>query len=228
MKIFEKDWLASKWVDFEYKKYILLSYLQQVKAKYDARKVYPYLLMLRNQQEDLRLITTALQSQKPNALQVLLFGEEPDTDQFEMDNLMKIAEFALPKITAYLEEGESLEEFVMRNIEFRPVGVLPFDKSEGYLIFRNPGLARIYRYQLGRITPGSDNEIYSTQLKTWFLHTCNTHTYTTTADIKYELIKTQKDLPNPATFSVECNFEFPFPETLVPVGRKLLHSSIVS
>lgn len=229
MKIFEKNWLASKWVDFEYKKYTLLSYLQQVEAKYKERKVYPYLLMLKQQIDDLEHLRRAMHAHQPSKLEIMLYGEDANQHPHseEIENLMKIMEFSLPHIEQCLEAGESLEDFVLRSIEFNPVGVLPVDKREGFLIFRQGESSRIYQYQLRRITPGTDNSIHSTHLKTWFLQTRNTSQYTTLSDLKYSLIKSQKELPNPATYAIECNYDFPYPETLVPVGRKLLYQSIV-
>jgi|SRR5690554_1217326 len=229
MKLFENNWLASKWVDFEYKKYTLLSYLQQVEAKYKEQKVYPYLLMLRHQADDLLMLKNTLQSFQPTELQQMLFGDEPDLNfqSEEIENLLKVAEFSLPRIEESLEEGASIEDFVMKSINFQAVGVLPTDKREGYLIFRTGESSRIYQYQLRRITPGSDNEIHSTRLKTWLLESSSTEQFTTLTDIKYRLIKTQKELPNPATYAIECDMDFPYPETLVPVGRKLLYNSIL-
>ena len=43
MKKLEKDWLTSGLIDFEYKKYILLAYLQEVKGNFDSNKLYPHL-----------------------------------------------------------------------------------------------------------------------------------------------------------------------------------------
>src|SRR5258706_11062328 len=37
------DWLTEGIVDFEYKKYILLAYLQSVSKNFDEKKLYPFL-----------------------------------------------------------------------------------------------------------------------------------------------------------------------------------------
>ena len=228
MALFEKNWIANRWVDFEYKKYILLSYLQQIEAKYQESKVYPYLTILRDELKDLQLLQRSLQKSDFDELKLKLFGEQPAEEQRpeEIDNLLQIAAFAVPKISGRLEEGRELEQFVKDSIDFQPVGVIPVQKREGYLIFRQGQWSRTYRYELRRITPGNDNEIHSTHLKTWYVQHCSSSRYRTLNDIKYELIKSQKDLPNPATYAIECHLAFPYPETLVPIGRKLLYKSI--
>lgn len=229
MRLFEKNWIVSRWVDFEYKKYTLLSYLQQVEARYGESKVYPYLTMLKDQLSDLQLLRSSLQSSGMTDVQKMLYGDTGEAESIpeEIENLLKITEFSLPRIAACLEDGIELEEFVRQSIEFQPVGLMPVDKREGYLIFRNGEYSRVYQYHLRRITPGTDNDIHSTQLKTWFIQDITVSRYRTLTDLKYELIKSQKELPNPAAFSVECHFTLPYPETLVPIGRKLLYDSIV-
>ena len=40
MRNLEKDWLTAGLVDFEYKKYVLLAYLQSVKTNFKEQKLY--------------------------------------------------------------------------------------------------------------------------------------------------------------------------------------------
>jgi hypothetical protein len=224
MSLFDKNWIAANWVDFELKKYTLLSYLQKIENKYNQRKVYPYLLMLKEQLADLNQLRFSLENPGGTLRSKNLFIEEEPTFQPgpEMETILNITRFALPKVEQFVHDGDDLEAFVIQSVDFYPVGVLPCDKREGYLIFRTGAFNRVYQFQLRRITPGSDNEIYSTQLKTWFVQDASASRFTTIQNLKYELIRSRKDLPNPATYAVESTFTLPFPETLVPVGRKLL------
>ena len=43
MERLDKDWLTKDNTDFEYKKYILLDYLQRVSNQFKENKIYPYL-----------------------------------------------------------------------------------------------------------------------------------------------------------------------------------------
>ena len=47
MEKLPKDWLTQGWVDFEYKKYVILAYLQQVQHNFSNQKLFPDLPELR-------------------------------------------------------------------------------------------------------------------------------------------------------------------------------------
>lgn len=229
MGLFEQNWIASHWVDFEYKKYQLLAYLQQVDAKYSESKVYPYVSILQREREEMTRLHEALRAADSDRLEWMLYGEPKEEPRSaEIEHLYQMTTFALPRLSAALRSGKELEAFVQQSIDFLPVGVLPVNKREGYLIFRQGQWTRSYRYALNRITPGADNEIHSVQLKTWFVQKSASSRFRTLSDIKYELIKEQPELPNPATYAIECPLSFPYPETLVPIGRKLLYQCITA
>jgi hypothetical protein len=46
-----------------------------------------------------------------------------------------------------------------------------------------------------------------------------TNTY---ENIKSELIRNRKDLPNPAVYSIETDLKYPVEETLLPVAKRRL------
>jgi hypothetical protein len=41
-----KNWLTEKYIDFEYKKYVLLAWLQEVNNNFQDQKLYPFLAQL--------------------------------------------------------------------------------------------------------------------------------------------------------------------------------------
>jgi len=43
MEKLSKDWLTQGLIDFEYKKYLLLAYLQTVKNSFDRIELYPFM-----------------------------------------------------------------------------------------------------------------------------------------------------------------------------------------
>ena len=43
MKHLSPNWITEGWIDFEYKKYLLLDYLQDVNRQFDRKKLYPTL-----------------------------------------------------------------------------------------------------------------------------------------------------------------------------------------
>jgi len=224
MNLFEKNWITSRFVDFELKKYTFLAYLQKVEQKFTQSKVYPYLSLLREESNSLVQFSQQIDllSQQYSTLPGIE-NEQQAPVSVEIETLLRLTEFAIPRLKSTIESGNEIEQFVLNALEFRTVGLLPVERSEGYLIFRQNAFSRIYRYQLRRITPSSDSELHANHLKTWFVQHVAYGKFRNAEDVKYELIKTHKDLPNPATYCVESEFELPYAETLVPIGRKLLY-----
>jgi hypothetical protein len=224
MNLFEKNWITSRFVDFELKKYTFLAYLQKIEQKFTQSKVYPYLSILREENEALIKFSQQIDmlAHQYKALPGISKAQQVPFNS-EIETLIRLTEFAVPRLKSTIESGNEIEHFVLNALEFRPVGLLPVERSEGYLIFRQNAFSRIYRYQLRKITPFSDSELHSNHLKTWFVQHAAYGNFRNAEDVKYELIKTHKDLPNPATYCVESEFELPYAETLVPIGRKLLY-----
>jgi hypothetical protein len=46
--------------------------------------------------------------------------------------------------------------------------------------------------------------------------------------IKRDLLRNNKDLPNPATYSISSKVEMPYLETLLPVAKKMLVDRLVA
>lgn len=221
MNLFEQNWISSACLDLEYKQYLFLAYLQKVEQKFKQSKVYPYLSVIRAEHKNLILLKENIEfysTQHQNQT-----NDEPIQLVNEIDTLIKISDFALPRLNESILAGEEIEQLVLNELEFQAVGILPVIRNEGYLIFRHDALARIYRFQLRKITPFKDSDTHRHHLKTWFVKQSITSKYRNSEDLKYELIKAHKDLPNPATYSINSNLQLPYTETLVPIGRKLLY-----
>ena len=43
MEKLSKDWLTQGLIDFEYKKYVLMAYLQRVKTSFERIELYPFM-----------------------------------------------------------------------------------------------------------------------------------------------------------------------------------------
>jgi hypothetical protein len=56
MSKLSKDWLTENHIDLEFKQYLLLAYLQEVKENYNSNKIYPYLSELIEHYKNLILI----------------------------------------------------------------------------------------------------------------------------------------------------------------------------
>ena len=159
MEKLKHDWLTDGLIDFEYKKYILLSYLQNVKNSFDKTELYPHLADLVHHYQNLVALKENKESltknfpAKAEGLDMkkleIIYHELIQDDEI-MKELGDIIEYAVPMFKNSLEEGKEIYEFVERNCELSPVGLLPLYVDEGYLfIHTSTSLdTSIYRYQV--------------------------------------------------------------------------------
>lgn len=229
MEKLPQDWLTQGLIDFEYKKYVLMAYLQTVRKSFDRVQLYPFLADLvfhyRNLQA-LRDNKALFRDSFPKELSLeeiktleLRYREMIDDDSV-MAELESIINFALPQIKDSLQEGSVIYEYVESQCEISPVGVTPLYAKEGYLFVTQPPEKEttIYRYQMS-IYEGSQEQLRS--LNTKFVDKVEKNTANTYERLKLELVRKFKDLPNPAAYLILAKMKFPFTETLMPVAKRL-------
>jgi hypothetical protein len=229
MEKLSKDWLTQGLIDFEYKKYLLLGYLQTVRKSFSKVELYPFLSDLVFHYRNL----TAVKENK--ALIRDSFPKEISLEEFKrlelnyrelveddaiMSQLESIIEFAIPQIKDSLQEGTVIYEYVESQCEISSIGVTPLYAKEGYLFVTQPpeNETRVYRYQVS-IFEDSKEQLRS--LNTEFVESVSKNPVNTYEYIKLQLIRKYKDLPNPAAFLVLSRMKFPLTETLMPVAKRL-------
>ena len=229
MEKLPKDWLTQDLIDFEYKKYLLLAYLQTVKKSFSRVELYPFLADLifhyRNLL-DVKDNKTLIREAFPKEISLEEFKKlelryrELVEDDGIMTELESIIEFAIPQIKDSLEEGTVIYDYVESKCEISPVGVTPLYANEGYLFVTQPPEkeTNVYRYQVS-IYEDSKEQLRS--LNTIFVDCLSKDSMNTYERIKLDLIKRYKDLPNPAAFLLLSKMKFPFSETLMPVAKRL-------
>lgn len=230
------DWLTEGLVDYEYKKYILLAYLKDVKQRFHSSELFPFL-------SDLVFHYRNLQNVKQN--KELLYENFPKSiskadfrkleftyeriakDSEVMGQIEDIIAFALPQMQDAIDFGKELYEFVEENMEVEPVGLTPIYASEGYF-FVNQDASRkvsIYRYQLS-VFERSDEKYRA--LNTTYIAEDFSDFSRSYEQIKLDLSRSYWELPNPATFLVVSKFKFPFVETVLPVAKRILVRTLAS
>jgi hypothetical protein len=229
MEKLSKDWLTQGLIDFEYKKYVLLAYLQTVKNSFGKGELYPFLADLVFHYRNLQALKenkALIRESFPKELSIEEFKKlelryrEIIEDDAVMNELESIINFALPQIMDSLKEGSIIYEYVESQCEISPVGVTPLYAKEGYLFVTQPPEkeTNIYRYQMS-IFEGSHEQLRS--LNTQFIESVEKTTMNTYERLKLDLIKKFKDLPNPAAYLILARMKFPFAETLMPVAKRL-------
>lgn len=230
MKQLNDNWLTEGWVDFEYKKYLLLAYLQHVSGAFQKVELYPALGDLVRHYRNLTGILEKkenLSDHFPEKLEgidatsfTLQFRKVIEDDEV-MEAIAGIVDFALPKMKQCLEEGKELYDFVERQCELAPVGVMPLYAQEGYFFVsgHHHNDVQIHRYQITVFEHFEEQVrgIHSTLLKT-----VQRSLGVSFENIKRDLTRAYQDLPNPATFLIRTKMSFPDEPTLIPVARRML------
>lgn len=230
MKSLSDDWFYASLLDAEYKKYVLLAWLSDVQQHFNQNKLYPPLADLvkhfRNLQEFVKLKQELENGFPKNLSGIDLYAFKLSYEQvFGNGESLKIIEevvqYSMPLIQKHLDEGKEIYEFVEQILEMNPVGILPIYKNEGYLLIRDGDEADIavYNYNIKLF------ESHQTQYRavsTTYLDTYKRNLVNTEENIKIDLVRKYKRLPNPATFFAYTELNFPMEETLLQVVKRRL------
>jgi hypothetical protein len=230
MKSLSETWFADGYIDFELKKYTLLAYLQEVNKYFNDNKLYPQLSDLIFHYNNLvafRENKKFLQEHFPKRLtgiQIeklqLLYQQIVEDDEM-MKELETIINYSATKMKTAISNGTELYEFIEDKLIIFPVGLIPLDINEGYF-FLSEGSYRktsVYQYRLS-IFEKHDEKYRS--IRTEFIADWERNMVNSYENIKSELIRGKKDLPNPAVYSIEVDLSYPVEETLLPIAKRSL------
>jgi len=229
MERLAKDWLTQGLIDFEYKKYVLMAYLQTVRHSFEGNKLYPFMADLVFHYRNLMAIKenkSLIQESFPKEIsleelnKLELSYRKMIEDDAVMSELESIIEFSLPRIKDSLREGSMIYEYVESKCEIAPVGVTPLYAKEGYLFVTQPPEkeTNIYRYQISIF---EDSQEQLRGLNTEFIERAEMNIRNTYERIKLDLVKRYTNMPNPATYLILARMNVPFTETLMPVAKRL-------
>lgn len=233
MKTLSENWMTERTLDFEYKKYILLAWLQHVEQDFKTIRLYPALgeliahyrraVQLRQNKDDIAALFPK---------QVKGIGKENLALEFEslleddemMQALERILEFCIPKFEERVSEGRNIYEFVERGIEMTPVGIIPLRTTEGYL-FLSQGKedTRVYSYEM-TIYSHADSPWRS--LRTFFIANWKRSISNSFEAIKTELIKNFRSMPNPAVYAAVSEIHIPVESAFLPIAKRMLLRTI--
>ena len=230
MNTLSSNWFIEGRVDFEHKKYIILSYLQNINHHFHANKLYPDLndlIFHYNNLAKFKQKKNIIQNSFPQVLStadldaVKLTYEKIVNDDALMQEIEQIISFALDKMDPALREGKEIFEFIENQMNIESIGVIPLYPYRGYMLIRNGSQPeiRVYEYRMEFFKNEAEthrglNTTYLSSYKSHFMHTPEA--------IRKELIHTRKDIFNPAVFHVESEMSFPLEQTLLPLAKRSL------
>ena len=230
MKSLGLNWFIEGRLDFEYKKYILLDYLQEINRHFDKSRLYPNLGDLVFHYNNLLAFKqnkTVLQQAFPQRLTkadieaVKLTYRKIVEDDSSMQEIERIISFALSKMDPALQTGKEIYDFVESCLNIDPVGLVPLMPHQGYFSLRNGGERTnwVYEYQL-TIFENKDDKYRGINIQ--FIDTYEQSITNTPEAVKLDLISKYRHLPNPAVYYVQSDVSFPLEQTLLPVAKRSL------
>ncbi len=234
MTYLHQDWITEGLLDPEYKKYVLLAYMQNVKANFDEKRLYPFL-------SDLVLHYNNLLAIKDN--KKLLYENFPKRiskadfeklkikyrtiveDDRLMEGISEVINFAIEEFKDTLEMGRGIFDHIAKSVAIEPIGIMPLYTYEGYLFIKeyNSNETQVYQYQITVFEKA--NEKYKA-IKTEFLENKKIGIGYSFEKLKADLISQNKSFPNPATYLARAEVKCPVKETLLPITKRLLMRQI--
>jgi hypothetical protein len=223
-------------IDFEMQQYRLLAYLKEVKQHFQENKLYPQLADIVFHYNNLlafRNNKKFLQDQFPRKLEGIkmqkleLVYERMLADNELMQELEHITNYAIDELKGTLSEGTGIYDLVEQKLLIEPVGIVPLYKNEGYVFIRYGAFSevRIYSYS---ITLFEHKDSKYKGIKMEYLDSREKNLANTYEQIKLDIIRSIRTLPNPAVFKVEYPFSVPYQETLLPIAKRVLVRQIES
>ncbi|MFD2245565.1 hypothetical protein [Pontibacter ruber] len=224
------NWLTEGLIDFEYKKYLVLAYLQAAKAEFGKQRLYPVfsdLIMHYRNLLQVKEHKKLVYEQFPQRIsradfeKLELVYEKIIDDDETMQQIEEIIQYAAPLFVDAVGEGKELYDFIERHLEINPVGITPMYFDEGYLFLDAfPGKeTQVYLYQLTIFenTYEKYRGIHTRHYKTVRRGLAQTH-----ESLKVQLVKENQQLPNPATFAVVSKVPCPLEQSLLPIAKRTL------
>lgn len=236
MHTLNKNWITEHQIDFEYKKYLLLAYLQHVSESFTDYKLYPYLGDLVEHYRNLKTLNenkTVLYNLFPERLrsadmeQFKMIYEKIVQDDSIMQEIQDILEYSIPQMERYLREGKKIYDLVEERMKVFPVGVIPLHPESGYLLLKDGSSTdtRVYEFHISIYE--NPQEKYR-GIHVSYLASYEPSLINTFESIKSDLIRYHKNLPNPATFAIETDMAIPFEETFLPLAKRVIVKRIAA
>jgi len=223
--------------DMEKRQYIVLAELKKISTEFQYYKIYPHLSRLIEIRRTLKEVTdrlTDLRNKFPKRISKIdwvnrtIEHEVVFVDGTDWKAVESLIAWALPKMDKVIHEGIAIHDYVEKELSVEHVGILPNYRDEGYFFVPDNQQLKInlFRFEVS-IFQSADDQYRS--LKTRFLKALRQgKAHLSPNSIKLDLIREQKELPNPATYAFDTSLEFPFSQTILPVAKRKLMQTITA
>jgi hypothetical protein len=235
MATLSENWLTEDLMDFEYKKYLVLAYLQNVKTHFKEQKLYPDFAELISHYQNLMILknnTTNLENNFKKTLKGIDFANfklqyKSVVDDESLNELKQIIAFTEPLFKNELGIGKNIFDFAEQHIMSDHIGILPIYKTEGYFILLPYQSKQVIVYSYGF------SKINLLQQEVYGLNTQYFSTYTLSLlnhldKLKLDIIDSNPELPNPAVYVFKAKTNLPNEETFLPIAKRMLYKKLAA
>lgn len=234
MGTLSENWITEHLLDFEYKKYMLLAYLQKVKERFNEQKLYPDFAELIAHYKnliELKSNTYSIENKFKKNLKgfdfenMKLVYDNLNEDDELLEELKQIISFSEPLMAKEIHNGKSIFDFAEQHIISEHIGILPLYKAEGYFLLA-PYQSRqvmVYLYQFSKVNL-LQQDVYG--LTSSYFSTYNVSLSRPVDKIKHEIIEANPNMPNPPVYLFKAKADLPKDETFLPVVKRLLYREV--
>ena len=230
MERLDENWLTNGLIDFEYKKYILLSYLKTVRENFNDKKLFPYMsdlifhyrnLQLFKEKKEIIVKGFPKEISEADFKNLKIYYKKLIEDDEIMEELNSIIEYSTSRMKFSLDEGKEVYESFEKSIQIIPIGLVPLNFSEGYVFITElkHSFYQVYRYMITVFENSMDKY---RAINFQHIGTFKKMISETYESVKRNLIREHKELPNPATYLIQSTVEIPFEESYLPIAKRML------
>jgi hypothetical protein len=191
------NWFVEGRIDFEIKKYTLLSYLSHINHQFNTNKLYPSMADLVFHYNNLMAFKknkNSIYSQFPERIskanfeEIKFVYEKIIEDDSMMREISEIIGFALIEMDECLNEGKEIYEFVEKSMNVFPVGLVPLYPFTGYMFIVDGKASETKVYEYNVTIFENQTEKYR-GINTVYIDSYNRNFINTFENIKIDLIK---------------------------------------
>jgi hypothetical protein len=230
------DWITKGTIDYEYKKFILLAYLQKVGKSFDQHKLYPSfaeLILHYKNAAQLKDGKQKLWQSFPKKLTQIdlknfrMFFESKVQEDEQLKELEDIVDFAMNQLQSHINVGKDIFDQVEKQLIIEPVGVKALEENEGLLLI-DPQYDPFYHIYQYRITFFETAEEKVKGLQTIFIDKVKKSIGTTIEQLKIQVLKKIELVSNYSTFRIVALQAYPYEETLLPIVKRSFSSYLIN
>lgn len=228
----DDNWLTQPSIDYEYKKYVLLAYIQRAERELEQLRLYPTGSDALQELNRIQTFLTRL-SENESSLPRELVGVDLQSKQLDYQSscqapeafqiITSVAEYACERLTKLARKVAQLRSELLELIVLEPIGLLSPNPLFGYLFIEGPRQAvQVYEYEPNTVSYRTD-DTEPQRIKTTYYSTFSLSIANTFEHIKTTLVLTG-NIGNPATFLVRTQRELPLNETVLPLATVQLQN----